>query len=164
MRLLPTAGEGTFRVSKQDVQLGDLTVPAGQCQVAKKDARIPSTLALIYVIALLPWNGSALWQTLCLAACCAPAGVFIWSFFLGTFTHPDVWDDPDSFQPVSLPTSQAADLQACLECRSASAPHEQSPTAISMACAGALAGPRLRVCQGAYRERRWKQAVQAPDR
>jgi cytochrome P450 len=29
MRLLPTAGEGTFRVSKQDVRLGNLTVPAG---------------------------------------------------------------------------------------------------------------------------------------
>lgn len=28
------------------------------------------------------------------------AGVFIWSFFLGTFTHPDIWDDPDSFRPV----------------------------------------------------------------
>mmetsp|Transcript_8675 Transcript_8675/g.26027 ORF Transcript_8675/g.26027 Transcript_8675/m.26027 type:complete len:414 (-) Transcript_8675:841-2082(-) len=29
MRLMPTAGEGTFRVSDQDVQLGDLTIPAG---------------------------------------------------------------------------------------------------------------------------------------
>jgi hypothetical protein len=30
-----------------------------------------------------------------------PAGVFMWVFFLGTFTHPDIWDDPDAFRPVS---------------------------------------------------------------
>jgi hypothetical protein len=41
-----------------------------------------------------------------LSSCLLPAaGVFIWSFFLGTFTHPDIWDDPDSFKPVSFHTS-----------------------------------------------------------
>lgn len=52
---MPVAGEGSFRVSQQDVKLGDLTVPAG---------------------------------------------VFVWAFFLGGFTHPKLWDDPDAFRPV----------------------------------------------------------------
>ncbi len=55
MRLLPVAGEGSFRYSGKDVRLGNLTVPSG---------------------------------------------IFIWAFFLGTFTHPDLWDDPDDFRPV----------------------------------------------------------------
>ena len=106
MRLLPTAGEGTFRVSKQDVRLGDLTVPAGQPygaqQLDPNDAGRQQCLDVQQVLAPLLFNctvpGWRLFSCLLQAA-----GIFIWSFFLGTFTHPDIWDDPDSYKPVSPP-------------------------------------------------------------